>query len=628
MLACAPVIPGGPQTQAGSIAISAKGQLFVAANDNGGVAIVNPAAKSGAVAFIATGDRPEHLISRGGQVFVANRQSRMVTQIDSNHLQVVRQIAVGAEPMGLDTTTDGLLLVACAMSGTLQAIDPADGSTRWTVPLNEEVRAVAAASNGLAYVPSYRSGVVHVVDTKAGVESAPIDMSVTHFPTYQVRGVEAILLNPLTGLAYLPHTESRASAVAPFVSGTSSTSGGYSQPTPIPDVVASQETSAPITVAAVTTVNIGTKSATSNLATGQMAGPPTASGPPLPGTQSPATQDPSIPVTSNYAGPRLAALDPQGRNLYFVSYLGWAVTAQPVDSSSQLPPLTVTVGHGPTGIAIAGDDESAYVYNSFDHSISVLGGKYGTFQVLRTIENIAPQTLTPSQQHGRLLFHSAGDPRMSAQGTGGVACASCHPDGREDGHTWLFPEGPRNTPSLVGRHLELTGPYHWDGQLDKAAAFNFVVHVRMGGAGITPSDLDDIFAWLEREPGPDNPNRLPDGLTDDQQTGRSIFVSAGCVACHAGPAMTDNGFHDVGTQFTTVPFAILQSGIIQQTDVTGAIPNTPSLLGVFASAPYLHDGSKATLQDRIIDNPNDAHGVTSNLTKAQVDQLVAFLKTL
>src|ERR1700677_3087440 len=62
--------------QAGSLAIDPKtNMLFVADSFNGGVAIVDPTATSGHVAFIATGTRPEHVLLRSGNAFASNRFS-------------------------------------------------------------------------------------------------------------------------------------------------------------------------------------------------------------------------------------------------------------------------------------------------------------------------------------------------------------------------------------------------------------------------------------------------------------------------------------------------------------------------------------------------------------------------
>jgi YVTN family beta-propeller protein len=584
-------------TQAGTLARASDGKLFVAAADNDGVAVVDPSASSGSLAFIPTGSRPEHIVIRDNNVFVSNRQSRSVTQIDASTRKVVRQIAVGAEPMGMDFTSNGLLLVTNAMSGTLQAIRVSDGSTAWTVSLQEQVRAVAVLGNGEAWVPSYKNGVMHVIDTARGTETGkPFDISATNYPGYQVRGVECIVADPFRGGVLIPHTQSAGGALVDLTlpGPTVTIQGYYSETVQLPGA-----TGAPPTVPTVTAVATSHAVTSTSLAT----------------------------LGAGVEGPKVAVLGPAGNYVYILGYLASSLG---ITSPGGGAPTVILVGNGPNGIAITPDDKNAFVYNSFDHSISVVGQDTGgNITVLRTINAVTPQTLAPNLQNGRLLFNSAADPRLSSQGVGGIACASCHPDGREDGHTWSFVEGARNTPALVGRHLELTAPYHWDGELVDPPAFGAVVTVRMGGSGLQDSDYFDIFAWLESEPAPDNPNLAADGtLTADQTAGKALFASAGCTSCHTGAAFTDNKFYDVATSFTTVPLADSQSGTVNKSAIQSALPNTPSLLGLFASAPYLHDGSKQTLQQRIQQNPGDKHGVTSGLSDQQVNQLVAYLNTL
>jgi cytochrome c peroxidase len=56
--------------------------------------------------------------------------------------------------------------------------------------------------------------------------------------------------------------------------------------------------------------------------------------------------------------------------------------------------------------------------------------------------------------------------------------------------------------------------------------------------------------------------------------------------------------------------------------------NVPSLLGIGRTAPYLHDGTQGTLEDRIFNNPGDRHGVTSALSDQEKSDLVLYLKSL
>jgi cytochrome c peroxidase len=56
--------------------------------------------------------------------------------------------------------------------------------------------------------------------------------------------------------------------------------------------------------------------------------------------------------------------------------------------------------------------------------------------------------------------------------------------------------------------------------------------------------------------------------------------------------------------------------------------NVPSLKSVARTAPFMHDGSMKTLEERVFNNPSDSHGSTSSLSEDEKTALVAFLKTL
>ena len=56
--------------------------------------------------------------------------------------------------------------------------------------------------------------------------------------------------------------------------------------------------------------------------------------------------------------------------------------------------------------------------------------------------------------------------------------------------------------------------------------------------------------------------------------------------------------------------------------------NVPSLLGIARTAPYLHDGSQLTLEERVFSNVGDRHGVTSTLSVDERSDLISYLKSL
>ena len=100
-------------------------------------------------------------------------------------------------------------------------------------------------------------------------------------------------------------------------------------------------------------------------------------------------------------------------------------------------------------------------------------------------------------------------------------------------------------------------------------------------------------------------------MTND---GRVIPKQNRCVTCHFPPLYTDRNRHDIGTKF---PF-----------DREGRF-DTPHLNNIYDSAPYLHNGIAETLEEIWTRyNPNDAHGVTNDMTKDQLNDLIEYIKTL
>ncbi len=189
-----------------------------------------------------------------------------------------------------------------------------------------------------------------------------------------------------------------------------------------------------------------------------------------------------------------------------------------------------------------------------------------------------------------------------------MACASCHPEGREDGRVWDFPDiGPRRTQSIGGGILA-TAPYHWDGSLPTLWELMEEVFVgRMGAQPPSPARTRAILAWLDTIPAlAASPARDPDAAA----RGEALFRSAGvfCVDCHEGDWLTTSESKDVGT---------------------GGKFQVPSLVGVWARDPFLHDGRAPTLRDRFGPGAGgDRHGVTSHLSEDEIGNLVAYLETL
>ena len=201
---------------------------------------------------------------------------------------------------------------------------------------------------------------------------------------------------------------------------------------------------------------------------------------------------------------------------------------------------------------------------------------------------------------GHRLFHSNAGAFL--------ACASCHPEGGDDGHVWNFdPIGPRRTQALRGG-LTGTAPFHWDGDM---TSFTALVHEvfgrRMNGGSLTAGQITALERWADAQTVPPaSPPRDASAVT----RGRALFddPSVGCATCHSGPHFTNNATVNVGT---------------------GGAFQVPALVGVGWRTPLLHNGCAARLRDRFdACGGGDSHGHTSQLVTAQIDDLVAYLDTL
>jgi hypothetical protein len=204
---------------------------------------------------------------------------------------------------------------------------------------------------------------------------------------------------------------------------------------------------------------------------------------------------------------------------------------------------------------------------------------------------------------GRGLFH--------LDSGGGIACAQCHPEGGDDGRVWEFsPLGRRRTQAPQAG-LADSAPYHWEGDLADVSALVDEVYVRRMG-GIRPSDskLLSLQRWLfSLTP----PSPIVDPASPAATRGRALFESdaVGCQTCHDGGGVATTDDVDVGVE-SPLTFQI------------------PPLRGVGYRGPFLHDGCAATLRDRFTApcGGDDRHGHTSQLAPEEIDDLVAYLKSL
>ncbi len=205
-------------------------------------------------------------------------------------------------------------------------------------------------------------------------------------------------------------------------------------------------------------------------------------------------------------------------------------------------------------------------------------------------------------------IHDAGHRLFHTDAGRGIACASCHPEGSEDGHAWLFEgHGLRRTQELRGG-IAGSAPFHWTGDLsDMQHLMDEVMTRRMGGPAIPEGYTRVLVRWIDAQPV-----EVVDPIADgDVIAGEVLFAdpTVGCTACHGGPRLTDDAVYDVGT---------------------GGAFVTPTLLGIGRRGSLMHDGCGVALTDRF--DPTcgggDAHGRTSHLSASEIRDLTAYLSTL
>ncbi len=234
--------------------------------------------------------------------------------------------------------------------------------------------------------------------------------------------------------------------------------------------------------------------------------------------------------------------------------------------------------------------------------------------------------LEPDVLVGKRIFNSASSPDLTTDNW--ISCAVCHFDGTLDGRTWLgFPDGPRNTPSLLG--VGQTLPIHWSGDLDELADVELTIRNIQAGKGLTPGDAHDslgprytdvsqdlnaLAAYLDSLEVPPSP------FTADANViarGRVVFEAMNCSVCHTPPLYTDSQLHDVGTG---------DAALERNSHGRGTSFDTPSLRGLWMTAPYFHDGIAATLED--VFTVGDEHYILDRLTPQELSDLIDFLFAL
>jgi YVTN family beta-propeller protein len=570
--------------------------LLVANRDNGTVTVVDTGARK-AVREIHVGEEPEGVcwIANGPRAAVTLYREDQVLFFNVQDGRIIKKLRVPDEPYGIVANKSGTTAwVTHEYPGLVSEINLQNMELVRTLKVGDFVRGLALSPDeSRLYVTEFYSAILHAVDVGPDGRWAVADSWKGHSVDNLCRNV---VIHPHRPKAYLSHIRSKIER--------NDGNGSIFPHLSICDLV-SPNGSRRRTSVALDSYN-------------------------------------NVRVVTN---PWEAALSPDGKRLYTI----YAATndmnvSRVVDDDYkeiERQGRAVNVGKNPRAVRVSPDGKMVYVYNALDFAVT-----FHEAEELRqdAMVKVCEPPKTAEWVRGKVLFNTALPPMTSRLW---IACSSCHPDGHSDCRVWQNPEGLRKTTALFG--LAHTHPLHWSADRDEVQDFEYTIRGQlMRGRGLVDGpikpklgfakteleeklagrskDLDALAIYCNSFEFTLSPHSPALGrLSASAERGKELFFNkeVGCANCHSGPYYTDSSLHkpfklhDVGT------------GLADPTEKIGHWYDTPTLLGVYRTRPYLHDGKAKTLYDVLtICNKEDKHGRTSHLKPGQIDDLVEFLKSL
>ena len=567
-----PVLAQTPKRASSAIAITGDGRTLLVVNpDSGSVSLVDTTTLA-MLAEIGTGSEPSTIAvdDSGRRAFVANSGAGTVSVVDLGLRRVVGEAAAGCRPFGVVAAPAGdRIYVSDSGDGRILALDAATLQVVSALAVPERPSGLAISCDGATLLVTHLlHGTVSVIDLASSARA-----EVALWPDSNL--AQSVVLSPDGSRAYLPHTRSNSSNPA----------------------LTFDTTVFPIVSALDVTARTHLVGKQLNLDT---------------------LDPPGVGLPSDIA------ISPDGATAWVVNSASNDVTVVALATRQLIAHLEV--GANPRGIVLSPDGSRAWVSNALAGTVSVIDTSARA--VVATVA-VTASPLPPALLRGKRHFYSSDDPRLARAQW--ISCNSCHFEGDHDGRTWTFGfAGPRNTTSLRG--MVRTYPLRWSAEWNESADAEFAVRREQFGAGLLGFPMHDTLGPPNAGGGLDLDclGAFIDSLavradcgggsvdTAARARGERLFndPAVGCSACHPAPYFTDQRTHDVGTA----------GGPLER---LGPAIDTPSLLSLAGSAPYLHDGAAATLEQVLTAaNPADAHGVTSHLSAAERADLVAYMLSL
>ena len=601
-------------------------RLWAVNQDNNSVSVFDAVTRS-RLAEIAVGTAPRSLaVAPTGSVWVTNNESSTVSIINGSTFAVSQTIKLprGSRPFGIAFSPDGSNgWIACEGTGLLLRMNATNGAIVATLPIGQDIRHVSVTGD------SARVFVTRFITPPLPGENTAVisSSSTTGGEVYSVTTATLAIEKKTT----LQHSD-RADTITTGRGIPNYLGPAIISPDGLTAWVASKQDN----------IKRGILRDGNDLTHDQTIRS-IASRIPLTNGSPDLVDDTNGRVDFDNAGIAVnAAFDAKG--IYLFTALEGSREVGIVDVWNKKEVRRFSAGRAPQGIAVAPDGRTIFVQNFMDRTITVhdvgeiIDGSVATPVLIATLNCITTEQLAPNVLLGKKHFYDSADRRIAFEQY--ISCASCHNDGGQDGRVWDFTgfgEGLRNTITLRGHGGTAQGPVHWTGNFDEIQDFENQIHSLPAGTGLiaggTPNpplgapnggrsiDLDslaDFVAFLTHSDA--SPFKNEDGtLTASAQAGKLVFANNACANCHGGAQFTDsaiNVFHDVGT---------ITSATGQR--LGGPLPglDTPTLRGVFNTAPYLHDGSAATLAAAIVAHTKVPHPTAG--TQALTD-LVNYLSSI
>lgn len=595
-------------------------RLYVVDEANGALVVMDPTTLQ-VLGQVAVGRQPWQVAIADGQAWISLRGQGKLAKVTLADL-TVQHVAVGAEPLSVAVRPD-LVLVGLGASREVVALAPATGQVAWRRAVPGRPVAMSLAGEHLD-VALETGAAVRLELTTTPHENVPQPLALRTRNPAQLRaeGEGQLMpdLKPSHGIAVdhdalgnplIAHVLANPGDVGLPVAGPSMLAGGYGTTTaPLGDVDACH--ALPVRPLEVSVTRVA--------------------------EQGPVVQA-VAPVADLQTGRQFLARFDQPSDLRVAPAAGLAVvTMRGTDNALVLdlaaedpmawPVAELRAGAGPAAVALDAAGTRAWVLNAQDLTVSRVDlqplhdvAVHGAVELAEPLQLAPAQTaafgtdpLPQALRRGRRVFTSTATPGMSLAGR--FACASCHFEGRDDGLVWAVPQGPRQTPALAER-VQDTAPYGWRGEEPGLQDHIAVAVARLGGSGLSERDAADLEQWLQH--GLTLPPRAVADLAAVRR-GEALFHSpqVGCASCHGGAGMTDGANHDVGTASLVEKLSGAEDALVF---------DTPSLRGLALSAPYLHDGSAATLE-QVLDRTAKTMGHAGDLTPSQRADLIAYLRSL